>query len=429
MCGVWRVVFVALFVGVSAGGASAGEPGGKKIVDGFAHDNGRAESGRVNGSSPYSFEKFSKKLSETMTATGKTAVARELSYVLSGVIEIEADDHAVKAMVLGLSAVVTVHEDGHVSGDGRVIYLSMEGCQWQPPYSAGTPAPWCRVEDVVDGSFLVTGNVIETLAAADKAHALHAPLFELANKSAGVHQAGAQASFAPLRLQLNLVPTGLPKERLAMWGFAALPIDYRIETAATRGMMAAGLFNKPFEIMPIAANRLVAGLDRKNVHVFGSRDAGVPVQASGRVAFVDATPAVLPLATNELVYAGQWVEALPSRPFLKAEMEAMEARRSWAVADAPVMADAAVSSDAQVVKGKGSLGQVAGLDKEGAGEEGAGEKVGGAEASANASGRLDSLVAVYKLLDMQTPVAMAPRRELTDDVVKLTEVIEPQPAE
>ena len=187
-------------------------------------------------------------------------------------------------------------------------------------------------------------------------------------------------------------------------------------------MMAAGVFNKPFELMPIAANRRVAGLagalTGKNVHVFRSQLAdgaqmSAQITAQGRIAFVDARPAVMPLATNEIVYSDQWVEALPNRPFLKAEMEALEARKSWAVP----------SGDGLVAAGKPEM-----LEKSQGGKAAMAAMAPGV-AEPDAIERLDNLDAVYQKLDMPAPVAVAPRPDVAGAAVKLTEVIETRQAD
>lgn len=254
----------------------------------------------------------------------KKANAEGIPYVLSGAIKVQATENAVGQMVVGLSAKITAHEDGSVTGKGFITYLQMEACSWAPPHPEGSPSPWCRIDNVEDGSFKILGEVLETVHRHDDDNPLKDSIFALADKNTK-HRPG----YAPSRISLNLQAGKLPKELLTFWGFSTAKTEYRSTGAAALGLLSSSGFNKTFELTPIAPGTNVKGLKGQNVHLFsGKYKGGTPVNAEGRIALIDADISTLKQGTNPVVYLSHWNEAIAERPLTPLEVEAIEDRNS-----------------------------------------------------------------------------------------------------
>lgn len=248
------------------------------------------------------------------------SAAADIPYVLSGAIQIGAAENAVDEMVVGINARVSVSDTGAVTGTGTLVYLKMTGCEWESPHPGGSPSPWCRTDGVEDGTFTLSGEVLETVHRHDEDNSYRDAAFALADAFTS-----ERPGYAPLRIRFQLQPGTLPQEQLTFWGFSTGATEYRTTGAATLGVMSSGIFSKPFEILAVSPGADIPGLEGRNIHYLkGAYSGGTPVVAEGHVALVNADWASVPAATNPAVYLMHWSEGPADRPLSEHEQAAIE---------------------------------------------------------------------------------------------------------
>ncbi len=265
-----------------------------------------------------------------------------VSYPLAGAVELMAGENAVDHIVLGLYGAVDVAADGSVSGNGVVIYTYMAPCEWAPPYPDRYAPPYCRIDGVIDAAFSVTGRVIDEVHRHDDDNVFKDHIFALADA-----HAPERLDYAPLTLELTLTLEGAPAELLAFWGFADPVVQPGRTEAATGGLHVSGLFGAPFQISPMALVPVAddesgaAIADARQYLSQGSYSGGTPLTAVGSIGFLDIDPALLPQATDPMVYLQYETtapEGTPPRELSDAEAAAIAA---YEAGDGPAAHDPA----------------------------------------------------------------------------------------
>lgn len=253
-------------------------------------------------------------------------LAEPISYSLGGLVEITARENAASKMLMGLWARIEVAENGSVTGEGIIRYESAAPCQWRPPEPNNGKAPYCRIDELVDGNFKVTGELLETVHRHDDENPLKNAIFDLADKNTDT-----RPGYAPSRLRLRLEMDRQPRELLSLWGFSTPNVQQSYTGAATLGLLSSGGIGTDFEITPISTDFDANSDGGEPVfvarqHVFGGRYQGnTPVISSGSYFFVELSADQLPRATHPGMYLSQEDNAPKPRDLSESEIAAMEA--------------------------------------------------------------------------------------------------------
>lgn len=243
--------------------------------------------------------------------------APQVSYALAGVVRVAAPENAVSDIVIGLYARVDVDAEGQVTGQGVAIYDGMSACAWEPPHPQRSEPPHCRTDGVVDGSFSISGHVVDSVHRHDGDNPLTAPVFALADAASA-----ERLDYAPLTLSLTLhLETG-PAELLSLWGFSVPGVEARTTQAGFAGMHASRLFERAFEIAP------VAGSPEGRFASSGDAGFGMPLSGAASVGFIAVDPATLPTATDPYVYLQHPAQPPQPRPFTDIELAAIAAHEA-----------------------------------------------------------------------------------------------------
>lgn len=262
---------------------------------------------------------------------GAEQLAAPISYSLGGLVEVTAHENAASKMLMGLWARLEVAQDGSVTGTGIIRYESVAPCEWRPPEPNNGKSPYCRIDELVDGSFKVTGELLETIHRHDDDNPLKNALFDLADKNTD-----ARPGYAPSRLRLRLEMDRQPRELLSLWGFSTPTVQQSYTGAATLGLLSSGGFGTDFEISPISTNFDANSNGGEPVfaarqHVFRGRYQGnTPVISSGSYFFVELSADDLPKGTHPGMYLSQEDNSPEPREFSENEIAAMEDYENFA---------------------------------------------------------------------------------------------------
>ncbi len=172
-----------------------------------------------------------------------SAVAQSLEYPIHLSMQIESPQNAASTMIGDLWGKLVVDPDGSISGEGRILYSDISPCSWIPPYPDDGDPPYCELTGVQDGSFTISGNVIDYTGSGD----------EIDDAILSSHEAwGIKTAVAPRTLRITFTPNEVPMEKMNLWGMnnGLQPIE---TGALAMGLDAAGVFNT-FEISPIIAD-------------------------------------------------------------------------------------------------------------------------------------------------------------------------------
>ncbi|MCB1521161.1 MAG: hypothetical protein KDJ37_11390 [Hyphomicrobiaceae bacterium] len=265
-------------------------------------------------------------LSVGVPALAEDPVEAGMTYSLGGIVDVLATEHAVDRMKMGLWASLSIDPNGAVSGTGVIRFETANPCHWAPPNPAMGQALHCRIDDLVDGRFTVSGEVLETVHRHDEDNVLKNAIFELTDKLNTT-----RFGYAPLRMKLKLALTTPTGERLSLWGFSKPTVEKRNTGASLLGLLSAKLFDREFEISPIAWNNksTSAATAKARYHHFnGTYQGGTPVAASGSIFFVDVRASDLPVRTDRKIFLvkddlSPNAGSVP-RPFTEAEDRAIK---------------------------------------------------------------------------------------------------------
>jgi hypothetical protein len=256
--------------------------------------------------------------SSVFAAQAMVAEAVEFRYVLTGGTSVYSTENAVKLMTIDMSGEFVIDDAGNISGDGSLTYLYMQKCAWQPPLPVDDHN--CQIQGVQDGSFSITGNVIETVHRLDDDNPLKDAIFAFADE-----KASERPGYAPYRLSLTVSPTGLIAENLALWGFSDGQVQNRSTGAAALGLLVSGVFDTPFELIALNSESEQPVPNDAHRHTFnGVYDQGTWITATGNLMLSSIDRNWLPSATDPAVYVSDWLAPPPDRDFTQAELDIME---------------------------------------------------------------------------------------------------------
>ena len=246
------------------------------------------------------------------------ATATEFNYVLTGGTSIIAYENAARSMVIDTSGEMHIDAAGAISGTGTMTFIWMRPCEWAPPVPVDDVN--CRIDGVRDGAFSISGSVLETVHRHDDDNPLKDAIFAFADEKA----VGERPGYAPYRISLTLTPTALPEENLTFWGFSNGGTASRTTGAATLGMLVAGLFDQPFELIALNSEAGVSVPGDGHKHSFtGLYDRGTVVRGIGTVMLSSIDRQWLPSKTDPWVYLQHWADGPAEREWSQAEQDAM----------------------------------------------------------------------------------------------------------
>ena len=251
-----------------------------------------------------------------VTGTG----AAEFVYPLTGSIAVLAPSNAQKFLILDLSGEVNIDSSGEVSGQGTLSYTYMSPCRWAAPHPDGGGRD-CRADGVNDGSFSISGHVVETLKRTDVRTPLDAAILAYADA-----HSSQRAQNVPARLSLTLTPDRQPTESLTFWGLSNGGFATRQTGAAALGMFSSGLFER--EIRLVAVNLETDVPVPGDAHIFsrsGTMKQGrMVIRGSARIALTSRDRGRLPDHTSPEIYLAAWIAGpTGSRTMDDAEQQAM----------------------------------------------------------------------------------------------------------
>ncbi len=251
-----------------------------------------------------------------LTSAGAT-VATEFTYVLTGGVSVMAYENAAQYMIVDVSSTLNIDDAGEISGEGTLTYIHMRACAWEAPKPVDEFN--CRIEGVVDGSFSISGEVLETIHRHDDENPLKDAIFEYADA-----RASKRPDYAPYRLSITLTPTKNLEEKLVFWGLSSGNIERKRTGAATLGVFSSGLFDTPIELIALNAESSVSVPNNRHVYQStGLYDAGTPVRGTGQIALTSMKRDWLPSQTASHVYLSSWVEGPDERELEPFELDAI----------------------------------------------------------------------------------------------------------
>lgn len=215
------------------------------------------------------------------------------THSFGGLVAIEQKKESLSNLVMGLWGAITVEEDGSVYGDGIVRYEGVVPCSWTPPVPENGPAPYCKLENLIDGRFSVKGHV----AAEEQTKFF---LTELSEMVAGQDKQVAEdiIKTAPTVLEIELSLDENPKELIELWGLSDGGRIKRETHVATGGLLISTLFYQEFLI---ALNP--SDSSAPNRHEFeGYFEGDWPITSAGAVYFPQIPQQKLPTETDYQVF-------------------------------------------------------------------------------------------------------------------------------
>lgn len=175
---------------------------------------------------------------------GPAAGLEPTSYPFVVQVVIWAPDNAAKTQHLRLFGSADVAADGSISGEAWSVFHYLEPCGWEPPYPQSGPPPHCGLRGVTDGTYTVSGKVLDTVTTtADTPEA---------RAVAGYLEAmGIERKIAASKLELQISPVQVPNEHMDLWGWEDPMETKRISTgAAFLGLGGAEVLLEPFVAVP-----------------------------------------------------------------------------------------------------------------------------------------------------------------------------------
>lgn len=215
------------------------------------------------------------------------------SHSFGGLVAVEQKKESLSNLVMGLWGTISVKTDGSVSGYGVVRYEGVAPCSWTPPAPENGSAPYCKLENLFDGRFSVSGRV------ADEERTKFF-LTELTEMVAGKDTKTAHEIIedAPNVLEISISLDELPKEVIKIWGLSNGGQEMRETNVAAGGLLVSNLFNKDFLIALKSS-----GSSAPSRHEFkGSYEGDWPIVAAGAVYFPQIPQDKLPTETDHQVF-------------------------------------------------------------------------------------------------------------------------------
>lgn len=239
----------------------------------------------------------------TILATGAAflaglspAIAVELNTqtrAIGGLVAVEQEKESLSNLVIGLWGTLTIGPDGKASGDGIIRYEGVAPCAWTPPAPQNGSAPYCRLKNLLDGTFTVSGEISE------EARTTHL-LTGLSEMVDGKTTASAEDIIAttPTVIVLQLTMTQPPKETIEVWGLSGGGRETRETGVANGGLLVSGIFDDSF-ILSLEPTEIEA-LTR---HEFsGTYPGDWPIKGAGAVFLPDLPLSKLPSETAYEVF-------------------------------------------------------------------------------------------------------------------------------
>ena len=195
-----------------------------------------------------------------------------------------------------------------------------------PPEPDNGTLPYCRIDELIDGSFTISGKVRDTLHRRDDENPLKAGIFELADS-----YGNPRLGYAPSRRTLTLTLDRQPREVMSLWGLSTPAVSESVTGAATLGLLSSGVFGKEMEISPISTNHSPADaflddiISARQYQFAGTYAGNTPISGKGSLFFVALDPDRLPDATNRSIYLVHDDNSPSPRIFDDSELKAIEA--------------------------------------------------------------------------------------------------------
>lgn len=210
-----------------------------------------------------------------------------------GLVAIEQEKESLSNLVVGLWGTVTVTPDGKANGNGIIRYEGVAPCSWTPPAPQNGPAPHCKLENLLDGTFAVTGEI------SDERQTQHL-LTGLSELATGDTNASAKdiINSTPQILTLHLTMTDAPSELIEVWGLSDGGREMRETGVATGGLLVSTLFDAPISLS-LATN---ASGERDRHEFSGTYAGNWPIKSAGAVYFPDLPLNKLPTETAYEVF-------------------------------------------------------------------------------------------------------------------------------
>lgn len=227
-----------------------------------------------------------------------TAIAQNIAYTLSGSIHVQSEENAAARMIVDIAGQVLIGPDGEIGGQGHLTYLWMEPCGWVPPEPENGIWPHCRITGVNDGSFAITGSVLESLHRHDTDNPLTEAVFAFADE-----YSDGRVDYAPSQIELQLWPQELPGESLLLWGFSDGGMELRGTNGAVLGLAGSTIFDAPIQITALPAG---AAGGAEMALFEGAYQGGSPAYGRGGISLVDFPYDLLPHATDPAVWNATW---------------------------------------------------------------------------------------------------------------------------
>ena len=228
----------------------------------------------------------------------------EFSYVLTGAISVLAPTNAAKYLILDLASPLNIDSEGKISGEGTLTYLFVAPCQWDAPVpdQAGRD---CRIDSVKDGTFSISGHVVETLRRRGATDSLETAILAYADRHSSI-----RSDDVPYRLAVTLTLNERPLESLTFWGLKNGRTQVRESGAAALGAHVSGLFDKEFELVAVNVESDVPVPGDR--HIFDSsgtlNQGNMSVRGSARLALTALSRSDLPVRTSSSVLFSSWVQ-------------------------------------------------------------------------------------------------------------------------
>ncbi len=236
-----------------------------------------------------------------------------------------APDNAAKTQHLRLFGSADVAADGSVSGEAWSVFHYLEPCGWEPPYPHSGPPPYCGLRGVTDGTYTVSGKVLESVNTTTDS--------PLAKAVAGYLGAmGIERNIAASKLELTISPVQVPNEHMDLWGWEDPMETKRISTgAAFLGLGGAKVLLEPFTVVPALPGVAGAGPDLGIVPFGGIFRQGVTlVFGSGKLGFLVSLEG-LPRSTSPAVAVSSLAPQAPAEPPPGPSAEELQEIRELAV--------------------------------------------------------------------------------------------------
>lgn len=215
------------------------------------------------------------------------------THSFGGLVAVEQEKESLSNIVMGLWGSLSVEEDGSVHGDGIVRYEGVVPCSWTPPAPENGPAPYCKLENLLDGRFSVKGHVAEEEQTKYFLKELSEQVVNGNDKSPG-----EIIDNAPTVLAIELALDENPKELIEFWGLSDGGRKKRETHVATGGLLISTLFNQEFLIALKPSDSSAPSRHEFEGHFEGDW----PISAAGAVYFPQIPAEKLPTKTDYQVF-------------------------------------------------------------------------------------------------------------------------------